>query len=263
MEQQRFVRKNLNLVEAQQRQEKKRLRRKIFYVFLFIIISAVFIGVCFAVFLDIKEINVNGNSKYSYEEIVKYIDAKKGDNIYSFDAKDTEERMKQELPYIGKIEIKRKLPSTVEINIVEEMPYYITEIGGKQYILSTDLKVLEQQNNPDAESGKLAKLDVGNVRKCMVGSDIEFADPRTFDALNELYSCFENEVIEGKIKGVKAKTRFDIYINYDDRFKVYVGDMENADIKIKFLVSILDRLGKTAKGTIDVSEGNEAAVALS
>lgn len=263
MEQQKFVRTNLTLLEAQHRQEKKRVRRTVFYVFLFVFISAVFVGVCFAVFLNIKEITVSGNEKYSSEDIISLIPATTGDNIYSFDAADAETLIKQKLPYVGEVTISRNLPNVIEVSIVEEKPVFACDLAGKTYILSPELKVLESRSSTSAKDTGLAVLTVGNVRRCVVGENIEFVDVRTYDAITELYGYFADEYIEDNIKTLDARSRFDIYVGYDGRFEVYIGDMENADIKVRFLVSIVDRLGSNATGRIDISAANEAAVALS
>lgn len=263
MEQQRFVRKNMTVIEAQQRQEKKRMRRSLFYFLLFFTVTAVFLVVCFTVFLNIKEFSVTGNSRYTTEEILAMVPAETGKNIYSFDADETEALIKQKLPYIGSVEISRNLPSTVEINIVEEKPVFALRLAGRIYVLSSGLKVLESVDESTQWINELAELEVSNIRRCMVGELLEFVDARTFDAVTELYTCFENESMEMNITAVRAESRFDIYVDYGGRFEVYVGDMENADIKVRFLSAIIDRLGEKSHGTIDISSANEAAVALS
>lgn len=263
MEQQRFVRKNMALYDTQLRQEKKRNRRTVFYVFLFLFVTLVFLAVCAAVFLNVKTINVNGNEKYSYEQIRELIPIVEGENIYSFDSDELETILTQNLPYIGSVEIKRDLPSTVEINIIEEKPYYAAELAGNTYLLSSDLKVLEILKDVSADSTELAVLSMNNVRQCIVGSQVEFVNERTNAALTSLYESFESNFIEDKIDGVDVRSRFDIYIYYDDRFEVYIGDTESIDIKIRFLVAIIDELEDGATGVIDVSNPREASVALS
>ncbi|MBO4521589.1 MAG: hypothetical protein J5703_00180, partial [Methanomicrobium sp.] len=64
--------------------------------------------------------------------------------------------------------------------------------------------------------------------------------------------------ITAYITTLDIRSRFDIYIDYEDRFKVYLGDMENAGIKLSFLVGIIDRLYSNSKGTIDISDYTEA-----
>lgn len=263
MEQQRFVRKNTAMFDAQRRQEKKRSRRTVFYVFLFIFVSLIFLAVCAAVFLKIETVNINGNSRYSYEEIRELVNITEGENIYSFDAEENEKAIMRSLPYVGSVEIKRDLPTTVDINIIEETPYFAAELAGDTYLLSSDLKVLDRISDDSSDTSKLTALKLNNVRRCIVGEYIEFVDSRTLDAILDLYKCFEANYIEDKIINVDIRSRFDIYINYEGRFSVYVGDMENIGIKIRFLVGILDELYDNSTGTIDISDPREAAVALS
>ncbi|MBR6783531.1 MAG: FtsQ-type POTRA domain-containing protein [Clostridia bacterium] len=263
MEQQRFVRKNTTMFDAQRRQEKKRTRRTVFYVFLFLAVSLVFLAVCAAVFLNVENITVNGIEKYTYEEIIEHVPIELGTNIFSYDSEEIEEAIKQALPYVGEVEIKRDLPTTVEVNIIEKKPYFAAELAGDTYLMSADLKVLEKLPDTDSDSLGLASLSLTSVRRCIVGNTVEFVDERTLDALHELYACFEENAIETKIKGVDVRSRFDIYIDYDNRFEVYLGDTDNIDIKIRFLVGIIDELAEGSKGKIDISNHREASVALS
>lgn len=263
MEQQRFVRKNTAIFEAQRRQDKKRARRTAFYVLLFLIVTAIFLAVYITVFLKVETININGIEKYTYEEIIEYVPINIGDNIFSFDAAEIEENIKQIFPYVGSVEIKRDLPTAIEINIVEEKPYFAAELAGDTYLMSSSLKVLEKLPDTEAESTGLTTLTLNSVRSCIVGSMLEFVDERTYDALITLYASFEENYIETKIVGVDVRSRFDIYIDYDDRFEVYLGDTDNIDIKIRFLVGIIDELDEGSTGKIDVSNHREASVALS
>lgn len=260
---QRFVRKNMAIYDAQRRQENKRNRRKVFYVVLLVAVSVIFLAVCIAVFLNVKTINVNGIEKYSYEEILEYVPIEEGDNIFSFESDVIEENIKRSLPYVGEVEIKRDFPTTVEINIIEKKPYYAAELAGDTYLISSDLKVLDKIDDMSASDTELTVLSLNSVKSCIVGTEMQFVDERTLDALNDLYSTFESECIESKIKSVNIKSRFDIYINYEGRFDVYLGDTDNIEIKTRFLVGIIDELEPDAKGKIDVSNHRQASVALS
>ncbi len=263
MERQRFVRKNTAIFDAQRRNEKKHTRRIVFYVALFLSITLIFLGVCIAVFLNVETVNVNGTEKYTQEQILEFVPINIGDNIYSFDSDEIADSLKQQLPYIGTVELERDLPTAVNINIVEEKPFYAADLAGDTYLLSSELKVLEKINGASAEELGLTSLSLNNVRRCIVGSNLEFVDERTEVALDELYDSFVNHYIEDNIKSVDVRSRFDIYINYDGRFEVYLGNTENIEIKISFLVGILEELGSDAKGKINLSNYREAAVALS
>ena len=64
------------------------------------------------------------------------------------------------------------------------------------------------------------------------------------------------------MKSIDFTSRFDIAVDYDGRFTVYFGSADDLDIKVRFLVAILNRLGSNEKGTIDLSNAREAAVRL-
>ena len=263
MEQQKFVRKNTVLFDAARRNEKKRSRRTAFYVFLFVAISLIFLTVCVIVFLNVKSINISGNEKYSDEEISALVPIAIGDNMFSFNSGKLEYEIAKALPYIGSVEIKRDLPNTIEVKITEEIPCFATEMAGDTYLISSNLKVLERLPDTSAESTELTVLKLSNVRTCIVGETIDFVNSRTSDAIVSLYKSCESNYIQDKIVSIDVESRFDIYANYDNRFKVYFGDTENIDIKIRFLVAIIDELEPDATGVINVSNPHEASVALS
>lgn len=263
MEQQKFVRKNKAMLDAAKRQENKRNRRTVFYVFLFLFVTVVFLAVCVAVFLNVGEIKVNGNEKYSDEEIMEYVPIVLGENIFSFKAKQIEEEILNAFPYVGSVEIKRDLPTTVEINVVEEKPYYAANLAGDTYLISSNLKVLECLPNTDYKTLGITALSINNVRRCFVGQNVEFVSERNSAALNELYESFKTNYIDDQITSIEFISRFDISFNYDNRFQVYVGDTDNIGIKIKFLMAIIDELEPDATGIIDVSNPQEASFARS
>ncbi len=263
MEQQKFVRKNTALFDAARRNEQKRSRRTAFYVFLFVAITLIFLVVCVIVFLNVKSIEITGNEKYADEDINALVPIAIGDNMFSFNADKIEAEIQRVLPYVGTVEVKRDLPNTVEVKIVEETPFFATEMAGDTYLISSNLKVLERLPDTKAETTDLTILTLSNVRTCIVGQPIEFVNSRTFDAIVSLYDNFEANYIQDKIVSIDVESRFDIYANYDNRFKVYFGDIEDIDIKIRFLIAVIDELEPDATGVINVSNPHEAAVALS
>ena len=261
MEQQKFVRKNMAIYDAQRRQEKKRHRRNAFYICLFAFVSLVFLAICIAVFLNVKSVDITGNERYSDKELSKLVPIEIGDNMFSFNAGDIEEAILQKYPYIKEVNVKRDFPTNVVVEIVESKPYYAAAVASDTYLLSPELKILEKVNGKDVDTGECITLSLNNVRRCIVGEELQFVDDRTYDAVVDLQKIFKTHNIDGMIESIDIRSRFDIYFNYDNRFKVYLGDMENAEVKIRFLVRILEEQDEGATGTIDISNPQEAAVA--
>lgn len=71
------------------------------------------------VFFRVEQVVVTGNSRYTQEEIVEVSDIEKGDNLYGWNKFAIAQRLRQTLPYIGEVTIRRALPSTILITVVE------------------------------------------------------------------------------------------------------------------------------------------------
>ena len=71
------------------------------------------------VFFRVEVVSVEGNHRYSREEIVEVAGIGQGDNLYAWNKFQVAERLLQTLPYIGEVSIRRVLPSTVVITVSE------------------------------------------------------------------------------------------------------------------------------------------------
>ncbi len=71
------------------------------------------------VFFRVEQVVVTGNSRYTQEEIVEVTGIEQGDNLYGWNKFAIAQRLRQTLPYIGEVTIRRALPSTILITVVE------------------------------------------------------------------------------------------------------------------------------------------------
>ena len=263
MASQRFtrVRSNVHMDELRSRQDKKRHRRSVFYFILFLGATLIFLAVCFFLFFRISEIRLVGNEIYTEEQILEQLPFSIGENLFSFRAEETENNLRKALPFIGAVEIKRSFPSVVVVEIGERHMELSLAVGDDAYLLSGDLQVLEQIGGGDITDG-VALLKTGAVERCIVGEKVTFMDARTASDLEELYRCLSVNGMMGQIRSIDMTSRFDITIDYDGRFSVYLADIDDMDIKIRFLAGILDQLSSGDRGYINLSDYHEAAVRL-
>ena len=256
-----FTKNSITVDELRSRQEAKQRKRFFFYIFLFVFILLAFLVVSFFVFFRIGEIRITGNRIYTNERILEHIAFKEGDNLFSFDAEKAESTLRKNLPYIGAVRIERKMPSVVIITVEERTEDLALRMGEETYLLSGDLQVLARMTGSEVVSN-IATLYTGMVGRCIVGESLTFPDRRAEANLKELYACLKENNLQKKVKSIDFTSRFDITVNYDDRFTVYFGSADNLDIKVRFLVAILERLGSGEKGYINLSDAREAAVRL-
>lgn len=71
------------------------------------------------VFFRVEVVAVTGNQRYTQEEIVEVSGIRTGDNLYGWNKFQVAQRLRQQLPYIGEVTIRRSLPSTVVITVDE------------------------------------------------------------------------------------------------------------------------------------------------
>lgn len=260
---QRFtrVRNSVHMDELRSRQDKKRHRRAVFYICLFLGATVIFLAVCFFLFFRISEIQLIGNEIYTEEQILEQLPFSVGENLFSFHAEEAESKLRKALPFVGGVEIKRSLPSVVTVEISERHMELSLAVGEEAYLLSGDLQVLERIGGGDITDG-VAHLRTGAVERCIVGEKVIFSDARTASDLEELYRCLSANGMMGQIRSIDMTSRFDITIDYDGRFSVYLADIDNMDLKIRFLAGILDQLSSADRGYINLSNYHEAAVRL-
>ena len=71
------------------------------------------------VFFRVEVVSVEGNHRYTREEIAEVAGIQQGDNLYAWNKFQVAQRLLQTLPYIGEVSIRRVLPSTVVITVSE------------------------------------------------------------------------------------------------------------------------------------------------
>lgn len=258
----RIMRRAVDIERIKQEQQAKAMRRMVFYVGLFLVLTAVLVAVCFLVFFKLETVKIEGSSRYSDEEILKAFGVEMGENLYSFNADELEEQLVKGLPYLSTVEIERDLPSTVVIRVSEKQPDMFVEIEGDRYLLTDNMQILEYTSDPSKLYG-LLKLDMQpeTVARCIVGEKLLFSDIRTGDVISEAYREITEAGITSRIDYIDANNRFGIYVGIDGKYDIYMGDIEEFDTKLAFAMGILEKLstvsGSSEQGTIDVSEINK------
>ena len=84
-----------------------------FFAVFFILVFA------FVLFFKTETVVVNGNEHYSDQEILEASGLSVGDNLYLFNKYGRIDNMFGRLPYLEEVRIRRKLPGTITIEVVE------------------------------------------------------------------------------------------------------------------------------------------------
>ena len=99
------------------RRGKCRLGKVIQFLFVVALLGAMTVGA--TVFFQVEQVEVSGNTRYTQEEIVACTGIKPGDNLFRMNKFAIQDHVKEEMPYIEDILIRRRLPSTITVAVTE------------------------------------------------------------------------------------------------------------------------------------------------
>ncbi len=252
---------NLTRTERRELQSKKRKRKNaIRKLFTWFIIAVTILGVgvvlSLTVFFKISAVNVEGNERYSTEEILSQCTIDVGENLFMSDTKNAKEMLERNLPYIYNAEIKRKLPDKIVINITEVEPaYYITNEDGTFILLDDNFKVLETAG--ETSSGmEIKDAEYGELN---IGHRIEFTDENVADCLAQLAGIIKEKGFD-KFTAISSTGLNNNYLVYDGRITFKLGTMQDLEKKIFQGLATCEELDETSpnvEGEITLNGGKQ------
>ena len=188
---------------------------------------------------NISDIQVTGNQKINSSVILSLSQVQTGENIYKYSKNQIKQNIKQNA-YIDTVEIKRKLPSVIEISIVERTATYMLELENSYAYINNQGYILEISSQniylPIIKGFSTAKEDIieGN-RLC--GEDLN-----KLEMVIKIMDCAINNEISELITTIDISDKSDyILVLETEGKKVYLGDASNITTRILYLKAILQK----------------------
>ena len=249
-------------VHAQKAVAAKRKRRRkknyaLYYIILFIFIVVAGIVLSLTVFFNIDAIQVEGNSRYSAEEVIEKSGLRTGDNLFRISTGQAAEQLVSSLVYVDQVEINRQFPSAIKITITEAQPVMSFSSDGKGYsIVSAAGRILDSNLSAPAENTfivngvDLEGYTTGDFIKSDTGQGMNL-----LTTINEV--CAELELTG--VTRVDINSVVDIRIYLGERLRIDVGSITELQYKLTFAKELVDtRLSETDIGVIDVKQVGKA-----
>ncbi len=209
---------------------------------------------------NIKEINVHGNSVLADEEIRRVSGLVTGVNIFGVSLGEAEDNIIS-MGYVESVKIKRHLPSTINITVVEEVGVGYIKAEEGYVIITADGRCIditdgtgEKENSIKAPSLPLI-TGLKDV-KYKVGSIIKSENE---EQLTALFACLKEFAKQGYVFNMREINMSDI-----DKIKFYyrgkdlcvsVGSTDKIEYKMASFGPILKELGENPTGYIDLEYG--------
>ncbi|MBQ2896921.1 MAG: FtsQ-type POTRA domain-containing protein [Clostridia bacterium] len=232
------------------RKRKKRAARNRFICFLAVI--AVITFMMTPVF-NIKWIDVTGNEKTKFGEIVKASGVDYEQNIFRLNIKKSKAQVKK-IAYIDEVSIARHLPGGVMIKVTERVPVACIKYANGYMLIDKTGRLLEtvkeQLNFPEIVGIKLAKQKAGETLKT--------TDEQRIVAMGELLDTLKEHELLERTSLINIKNADNVTFIIDGNKTVKTGGNYRLDYKLKMLEATVSELSRSEAGVIDLSVEGQA-----
>lgn len=202
----------------------------------FVLLLAMY--VLYSYVLVVASVEVVGNERYTAEAIAVASGISVGDKMYALavDEDELASKLTKQFPYIQSVEMKRVIPDRIVITVTEEMAVFVSEIYGEYVLLSKELRVLEL--SPTEPAGDYIKLVLPDVKNAIEGEVIEFKTNMLDVAKKAADAVCSDSMREGT-SVLDISDRFNIWIAFEGRYKLMIGDINDIEIKLTLAFEIM------------------------
>ena len=247
--------RTLHLRRIVRRKERRARLSKIFAVVLSLV-CGVF---ALTAFFRVDSVEVMGLTRYERQDVLSTFGVKQGDNLFFCDSLRGQKRLIEQYPYFESVSVERDLPNRMILHVTESQP--IAAVNGTQggwFILDKNCRVLARTD----QSGAQDAAEVMGLRTAggQPGQPLPAENPTALEALKTLANGLDKVGLGGKATLYNLEDLDSIWILYEQRFAVCVGDLENLDHKLALLQALVtgDQFTPSDKGSINLSLGDRA-----
>ncbi len=219
--------------------------RSIMFMLLVSFVAALGVGLLFGYryittnqYFELKEINVTGNDRLTYGNILNCGDVALGLNCLEMNVGEVKSRLSGN-PWVQSVTVRREFPDRLHINVVEKVPAFWTRQGDGLYFADAEGKVIAPMHPGEMASLPVLEVadsidDGGKVLTGILTSMDEKKAPFTLDqaAWIRLTSAHELEIfLDGhdKGKGLTVRLSMDRWELQLERIKIAWRDLMRRD----------------------------------
>ena len=188
---------------------------------------------------EITKIEINGNDVYTDVEVLEAAQLGTGMNMLTVREKQVNDSVTTILPFISQIGVDYKLPDVLELNVESTKEQLILKCGRKYICVDSTGKIVSDKKKKLAEGQFLVQglveqeYTVGEEFKASVENAERFKIAREFAMVAEASDTLSYGVLD--LKDLK-----DITFTYRSRIRLYLGDGNNLEKKMKSAIGIMN-----------------------
>lgn len=250
------------------RKTRKRHRRRrgrfgfLYGLLSFLLIFAAILAGC-VVFFKVNQIKVEGNSRYTAQEIVAASGVELGENLLLINKPQTARTIQKQLPYVQKVSVIRQLPDGVLLRVTEAAPVAALSLEDTWWLIDARGKLLDWGD----ESVKGSLPEVRGIQPTAPGLGnwltVETEERLKMESLEDLLTALSKRGMAGNITGfIDLNAANTIYFGFGDYLTVAMpmtGDFERLAFQLQRVLETFQQRGETVMGTLDLTYGDEQA----
>ncbi len=246
---------------ATTRRHKSKRRDRARFSGLYTVLSGVLIlaavVVACVVFFRVDDVVIQGNARYSDQEILEIIGVKEGDNLFGINRSGLARKLQLELPYIQEATIKPLLPDTLSITLTEATAAAAIPQGETWWLIDVRGKLLEETDSPSGCATVTGITPLAPVvGTSLAGGEAQAGRVKT---LRELLAALEENGLLDKVDSLDLSEEFHVTFVYDGRFTVRLGSAMEKGLSY-WLSRFQEALNNPAvavhqRYTVDITDG--------
>ena len=216
------------------------------------VVAAIVLGV--AIFFRVHTVDVQGNTIYSREQVIKASGLEEGDNLLMVNRAAVVSRIKTMMPYVRDVSISPMLPDTVVIQVREsDIAVLVRSDIGAAWYMNTDGRIMG--SSVEGFRGQVIELSGVTLTAPKVGEQAVASEGQSenLSAALQMVQQMEGTGLMEQITALDAKKSFDLILFCGDRLEILMGGTEELEYKIQYLQVILEDLEDYQVGTIDLT----------
>ena len=247
---------------AERERKHHRHRRRIRFTKLYglvsvlVIIAAIILGSI--VFFRVNNVEVEGNERYTAEEIMAVADIEYGRNMFLFNKFDVIDDLLSRLPYVDTVTVRRDLPSTIRITVTESSVAAAVEDAEREtwWLVNSKGKILERS----ATSGSYLQITGLNPYDPTVGEDlsVETEQRLSLEALLQLLPSLQDRELIDYAQYIDLSSASVVVMKYAERLTVRMNLSTDFDYNMRVLATVMEEYveeewSASDTGTLDLT----------
>ncbi len=248
---------------TRKRHQRRRGRFGFLYKLLsFLVILAAIVVGC-VVFFRVNEVTVEGNSRYTAQEIIDASGVELGENLLLINKPQTAGAIQKQLPYVQNVFVIRRLPDGLTLRITESAAAAAIQVEEAWWLMDARGKLLEAGN--ESLKGNLPVVSGIHLTEPGLGDwmTVEAEEKFKLESLESLLTALASRGMAGNVTGfIDLNATNTIYFGFGDSLTVaapMTGDFKRRAFQLQRVLETFQQRGESVSGTLDLTYGDEQA----